>query len=40
MSMLLLIGAIGMFVLAGALNFRIGWTIGFVMFSLAADSPW
>jgi hypothetical protein len=35
LSILLGIGAIGMFVLAGALNFGIGWTIGFVMFGVA-----
>jgi len=36
LSMLLGIGAIGMLVLAGALNLSIGWTIGLVMLIVAA----
>ena len=35
MSILLGIGAIGMFVLAGVLNFSLGWTIGWVMLIVA-----
>jgi len=35
LSMLLGIGAIGMFLLAGALNFSSGWTIGLVMLIVA-----
>ena len=35
-SVLLGIGAIVMFLLAGVLNFGIGWTIGWVMFGVAA----
>jgi hypothetical protein len=35
-NLLLGIGAIAMFVLAGALDFRIGWTLGWVMFSVVA----
>ena len=36
LSMFLGIGALGMFVLASALNLSIGWTIGLVMLIVAA----
>ena len=36
LSMLLGIGAIIMFLLAGTLNFGIGWALGFVMLFVAA----
>jgi hypothetical protein len=36
LSMLLGIGALGMFLLAGTLNLSIGWTIGLVMLIVAA----
>jgi uncharacterized membrane protein YraQ (UPF0718 family) len=36
LSKLLGIGAIGMFLLAGALNLSFGWTIGLVMLIVAA----
>ena len=36
LSMLLGIGAIGIFVLAGALNLSIGWIIGLVLLIVAA----
>lgn len=36
LSLLLLIGALGMFLLAGTLNFSMGWTIGLVMLLVAA----
>ena len=35
MSILLGIGAFAMFVLAGVLNFSLGWTIGLVMLAVA-----
>jgi hypothetical protein len=36
LSILLGIGALGMFVLAGTLNFGMGWTIGWALFSVTA----
>ena len=36
LSMLLGIGALGMFLRAGILNFSIGWTIGLLMLIVAA----
>jgi hypothetical protein len=36
LSLLLGLGALGMFVLAGTLNFGMGWTIGWVLLGVAA----
>ena len=36
LCILLGMGAIGMFVLAGAMNFAMGWTLGLAMLAVAA----